>query len=64
MEIPEQKNCTIFSALIETIHNKDQKKLRFAKCPECGRLNPFRLISITGVTIKCKKCGNEVSIRT
>ena len=63
MEIPEQKDYNIFSALVDTIHKKDQKKLRFAKCNKCGRLTPFRLISTSTVTVKCKKCGSKVKLK-
>jgi len=63
VEIPYQKDYNIFSALVETIHKKDQKKLRFIKCQKCGRLTPFRLSSRNNVKIKCKKCGNKVPLR-
>jgi PHP family Zn ribbon phosphoesterase len=64
VEIPNQKeDYNIFTALLETIHKKDQGKLRFAKCQKCGRLTPFRLISMTNTTVKCKKCGNSVPIK-
>lgn len=63
MEIPEQKDYSIFSALVETIHKKDRGKLRFAKCQKCGRLTPFRLASVNSVTVECKKCGSKVSIK-
>jgi uncharacterized OB-fold protein len=62
MEIPSQNDYTIFTALLETIHKKDQGKLRFAKCQECGRLTPFRIISVNNVLVKCKKCGSNVQL--
>lgn len=64
VEVINKKNYNIFSALVETIHNKEMKKLRFANCKECGRLTPFRLNSTKTVTIQCKKCGNKVTITT
>ena len=63
MEIQNQKDYNIFTALLETIHKKDRGRLQFVKCQECGRLTPFRLISISSVTIKCKNCGNIVPIK-
>ena len=64
VEIPNQQDYNIFTALLETIHKKDRGRLRFAKCQKCGRLTPFRLISVTSFTVKCKKCGNSVPIGT
>jgi DNA-directed RNA polymerase subunit RPC12/RpoP len=64
MEIQEQKGYNIFTALHETIHNQSLRKLQFAKCQECGRLTPFRLISVEKETITCKKCGSLVTVRT
>jgi len=63
VETKNQKDYNIFSALVETIHKKDLGRLQFAKCQECGRLTPFRLISVSSVTIKCKNCGNIVPIK-
>jgi len=64
VEIPNQKDYNIFTALLETIHKKDRGRLRFAKCQKCGRFTPFRLISVTSFKVKCKKCGNSVPIET
>lgn len=64
VEVINKENYNIFSALVETIHNKEMKKLRFAKCKKCGRLTPFRLNSTRFVTVQCKKCGNNVTITT
>jgi len=64
VEIPNPEDYNIFTALLETIHKKDQGRLRFAKCRRCGRLTPFRLISTSSVTVKCKECGNRVPIKT
>jgi translation initiation factor 2 beta subunit (eIF-2beta)/eIF-5 len=64
VEIAKEKDYNIFTALLETIHKKDRGRLRFAKCQKCGRLTPFRLISMSSVTVKCKKCGNSVTLKT
>jgi translation initiation factor 2 beta subunit (eIF-2beta)/eIF-5 len=64
MEIPNQEEYNIFTALLETIHKKDLGRLRFAKCQRCGRLTPFRLISMNSITVKCKKCGNTIPLKT
>lgn len=57
-----QQGYNIFSALVETIHKKDQVRLKFAKCPKCKRLTPFRLGSMTNLIVKCKKCGTNIQI--
>gem|GEM_PF-6475737 len=64
MEIPKHEEYNIFTALLETIHKKDRRILRFAKCQKCGRLTPFRLISMSSVKVKCKSCGNTVQLKT
>jgi len=63
VEIPRPEDYNIFTALLETINKKDRGRLRFAKCRRCGRLTPFRLISMSNVTVKCKECGNSVPIK-
>jgi translation initiation factor 2 beta subunit (eIF-2beta)/eIF-5 len=63
MENPKQEDYNIFTALLETINKKDRGRLHFAKCQKCGRLTPFRPISIDSVTIKCKNCGNTIPIK-
>ncbi len=62
METTNQKDYNIFTALIETIHKKDNGRPRFAKCQECRRLTPFRLISMSRGKVNCKKCGNNVML--
>ncbi|PVX25427.1 MAG: hypothetical protein CW716_08050 [Candidatus Bathyarchaeum sp.] len=62
MQVPQNQDYNIFTALIESIHKKDRGKLRFVKCQNCGRLNAFRLISVTSSKIKCKKCGSNIQI--
>ena len=64
MQVINEKDYNIFSALVETIHKKEMKKLRFAKCQNCGRLTAFRLISTKFVNIECKKCGTKIPIKT
>ena len=63
MQTSQNQEYNIFTALIENIHKKDRGKLRFAKCQNCGRLNPFRLISVNSSKIECKKCGSIIQIR-
>lgn len=64
MQTIEKQEYNIFTALIDNIQKKNRKKLRFARCQECGRSNPYRLISVDGYRIKCKKCGNNISIKS
>jgi DNA-directed RNA polymerase subunit RPC12/RpoP len=63
MEVTDKNDYSIFSALVETMHKKDRNKLRFAKCNECGRVTPFRLISVAS-SIKCKKCGTRIFLNS
>jgi translation initiation factor 2 beta subunit (eIF-2beta)/eIF-5 len=63
VEIPKPEDYNIFMALLETIHKKDLGRLRFAKCQKCGRLTPFRLISMSSVTVECKRCGSSIPLK-
>lgn len=49
-------------ALREAFKEKERKKLRFAKCTECGRSTPFKLESVYDNAIRCKCCGNLIPI--
>jgi formylmethanofuran dehydrogenase subunit E len=53
---------TIFSALLDNIRDREHKKLRFAKCLECGRLTPYRRESVESSTVICKKCESPISV--
>ena len=53
---------TIFTALFETIQDRKHRKLRFAKCLECGRLTPYRLKSIESSKVICKRCKSPISV--
>jgi predicted RNA-binding Zn-ribbon protein involved in translation (DUF1610 family) len=52
----------MFEALIDVVHGKKREKLQFAKCPKCGRLNPFRPKStgIQSTAMRCNKCGSLI----
>jgi len=40
------------------------KKLKLAKCSECGRATPYRLKSLQEITaIQCRRCGNSIPVR-
>jgi formylmethanofuran dehydrogenase subunit E len=53
------KNPTIFAALHEAITAKDKKELKFARCNNCGRMTPYRLMQLSSRLI-CKKCGKPI----
>jgi len=57
------KNWTIFTSLYEALKKKELKRLRLAKCTECGRATPYRLKSLEITTIQCKKCAASITIR-
>jgi hypothetical protein len=52
---------SMFEAVIGVVHGKKREKLRFAKCPNCGRLNPFRPKS-KGMQFTAMRCSNCESI--
>jgi uncharacterized paraquat-inducible protein A len=52
---------TIFSALLDNIRDREHKKLRFAKCLECGCLTSYRLESVSS-TVICKRCESPISV--
>jgi len=53
---------TIFSALLDNIRDREHRKLRFAKCLECGRLTPYRLVSVESSTVICGRCESSISV--
>ena len=63
MDIQEQQDYNIFTALIETIHKKELGRLQFAKCYKCGRFTPFRLTSVSSANVACKTCGNILDLK-
>jgi hypothetical protein len=55
------ENLSIFKMLYDAVQVVELKKLRFAKCDECGRLTPYRLQSTFG-NVQCKRCGISIYI--
>ena len=53
----------MFEAVVDVVHGK---KLKFAKCMKCGRLNPFRPKSkgMQFTAIRCSNCGSIISFGT
>jgi len=56
------QNWSIFSALHDAIKERALKKLRFAKCPECRLLTPYRLKALESNGLRCKKCGAAIQL--
>ena len=56
--------CNMFEAVVDVVHGKKLEKLKFIKCTNCGRLNPFRpkSKSMQFTTIRCSNCGNIISL--
>ncbi|KON32305.1 hypothetical protein AC477_03155 [miscellaneous Crenarchaeota group-1 archaeon SG8-32-1] len=50
-----------FISLDHSIKNREEKKLRFSKCPNCGRVTPYRLSSLKGKSLICKECKKPIS---
>jgi len=53
----------MFEAVVDVIHGKKRKKLKFAKCMKCGRFSPFRPKSkgMQFTAFYCNHCGNIIS---
>jgi tRNA(Ile2) C34 agmatinyltransferase TiaS len=56
------QNWSIFSALHDVIKERALKRLRFAECPTCRLLTPYRLKSLEGNGLRCKKCGTTIQL--
>ncbi len=57
----------LFESVIDVVHGKKRKKLKFAKCMKCGRLSPFRPKSKKGMqftALYCNNCGSIISFGT
>ncbi|MCK5628547.1 hypothetical protein KAI12_03690 [Candidatus Bathyarchaeota archaeon] len=50
----------IYYALEKAQLEKGLRKLRFAKCSQCGRVTPYRLKSLKLNFVRCKACGNLI----
>ena len=57
------QNWTIFSSLFDAAKERELKRLRLAKCSECGRATPYRLKSLDITAVHCKKCGTSIPVR-
>lgn len=53
---------SMFETVIDVVHGKKRDKLQFAKCPKCGRLNPFRPKSkgVQSTAMRCSNCGSII----
>ncbi|MGD9131393.1 MAG: hypothetical protein PVH73_07460 [Candidatus Bathyarchaeota archaeon] len=50
-----------FVTLSHSIKEREAKQLRFAKCPNCGRVTPYRLGSLKGKRLICKTCKKPIA---
>ena len=62
--VSSSKKWTIFTSMVDAVNEKEQRRLRFAKCSGCNRVNPYRLINVekTASEIQCHACGTKISI--
>lgn len=53
---------SMFEAVVDVVHGKKREKLQFAKCLQCGRLNPFRPKSkgMQFTAMRCSNCGSII----
>ena len=51
-----------FISLNHSIKERQAKKLKFAKCPDCGLVTPYRLSSLKGKRLVCKACKKPLSL--
>jgi hypothetical protein len=49
-------------ALLSELENTDAKKLKFAKCPSCKKMNCYRLASLKDSPLTCKSCNTTIPI--
>ena len=56
---------TIFTSMFDVVNEKERRRLWFAKCSGCNRLNVYRLANLdeTKNEIRCRKCGVKISIQ-
>ena len=59
--VPSDSANRDFISLGHSIRKREEKTLRFAKCPNCGRVTPYRLSSLKGKTLVCKKCKKPIA---
>ena len=51
-----------FISLNHSIKEREEKQLKFAKCPNCGRVTPYSLSSLKGKMLICKACKKPLSL--
>lgn len=66
IESGESYIYNMFEAVVDVVHGKKLGKLKFVKCTNCGRLNPFRPKSegMQFTVICCNNCGSIISFGT
>ena len=62
--VSKPQRWTIFTSMMDAVSEKERKRLRFAKCSACNRINPYRLANLEEAAneIECRKCGTKISI--
>ena len=61
--VPSAHVSQLAHAIISELENSDAKKLKFAKCPSCKKLNCYRLASLKDSPLKCKSCNTTIPVK-
>ncbi len=51
-----------FITLDHSIKEREEKRVKLAKCPNCGRVTFYRLSSLKGKSLICKACKKPLSL--
>ncbi len=46
----------------DAMREKELRKLRITKCPDCKKSNVYRLSSLGEAKLHCKSCGAEIKV--
>ena len=49
-------------AILFELEDKDARKLKFAGCPSCKKINFYRLASLKDSPLICKSCNTPIPI--
>jgi hypothetical protein len=60
--ISRSKDYGLSYSLFEALKDKESKRLKFAECPACKKLNSFRNVSSGNSTILCKSCNAPIPV--
>ena len=60
--LPSSSSDRDFLTLNHSIKQREEQRLRSAKCPRCGRVTLYMIGSLKGKTLVCKACKKPISL--